>query len=689
MGTTNIGGLVSGVRWNDLVDQVTEAERARSVAPLQTQLTAGDRRKTAWDELSGLVGKLQGASDALRLGSAFTNFSAVASPSTLTNRALVSVSANAGARPGSYKVEVVELARAEKLSSSVVADATLALGLSGTFAVAGQTVTLAGTDSLEGVRNKINALNSGSSATKVTASVLTSATGQKRLVVSADTVGSAGTGLTDGPEGVLRDLGFIDTKSRSVPSPSLAIAAALGITSPPPSSIRVNGRTITVDLAVDSISSIVSKIRAAGGQAESQTETVGGVPSSRLSVGGTVTATADPDSAATIAALGFAAGGQSSVQQVVASGNAFTDGGGGTATSNTLLADLSAGGTPLGVSVGDTLTFSGLRGDGSTVTTSFVVGGADTLQTLVSKLNDATTGFGFGSRPATATIDGDGRLRLNDRTGGESRLRLSMSVSPALGGTPQALLGIFGTETVGRARAMAVGSDAQLKVDGVLLTRPTNTVSDALDGVSINLLQAEAGTEIDFTVTRDLEASVKSIKDFAKAYNDVVSFSSGQQLDGQPLRSNTALRRILSSFTQALRTEVAAGGEFSRGTLAGVTLTRSGSLDVNDTSIRSALNTNLSGVQALFGSTGIGNAMSQATAFATRAVDGTITSALNGISNASTSLNKRISDAQTRVAARREALVARFTAMELAMNRLQQQGNSLTASVAGLNNRSN
>jgi flagellar hook-associated protein 2 len=684
MGTTNIGGLVSGVRWNELVDQISEAEKARSITPLQTQLSTGEKRRGAWNDLSGLVAKLQEAADALRLGSAFTNFSAVASASTQTNRSLASVSATATAKPGSYKVEVVELARAEKLSSAVIADATVALGFAGTFSVAGQTVTVAATDSLEGVRDKINALNGGTNASKVTASVLSSATGQKRLILSADTVGSAGTGLTDGPDGVLRSLGFIDTKSRAIPSSSLAVAAALGVTSPPPSSIEVNGRIISIDLAVDSISSIISKIRAAGGQADLQTETVGGVPSHRLSIGGNVTASSDPGSAATISALGFAPGSQSSVQQVIASGNAFTDAGGNVATSNTLLADLSAGGSPLGVAVGDTLTFSGLRGDGSVVTTSFVVGGADTLQTLLSRLNDSTTGFGGGTRPAVATIDGDGRLRLNDRSGGESRLRLSMSVSPLLGGAPQALLGSFGTETAGRARAMAVGSDAQVKVDGVLLTRPTNTVTDALDGVTINLLQAEVGTEIDLTVTRDLDASVKSIKDFAKAYNDIVSFSAGQQLDGQPLRSNSALRRMLGTFTQALRTEVAAGGAFSRGTLAGMTLTRSGTMEVNDTSIRSALNTDLSGVQALFGSAGIGQAMSQASALATRAVDGTITSALSSISNATTSLNRRITDAQTRVDARREALVARFTAMELAMNRLQQQGNALTASMTGL-----
>ena len=685
MGTTNIGGLVSGVKWTDLVDQLAAAEKARIVTPLQTQITAADKRKTAWNDLAALVTKLQEAGNALKLGTAFTNFTAAVSPSSQTNRTLVSASASAAARPGSYKVEVVDLARAEKLSGAVVSDATAALALTGTFSVAGQTVTLDPADSLDAVRDKINALNTGATATKVSASVLTSATGQKRLVLSADAVGSTGTGLTDGPEGVLRDLGFVDSRSRAVSSSSLAVAAALGITVPPPSSIKVGGRTISVDLSVDSIASIVAKIRAAGGQAEVQTQMVGGVPSYRLSAGGNVTDSGDPNSAATIAALGFAAGGQGTVQQVVASGHAFQNASNNVAGANTLLSDLRAGGVSLGVNVGDTLTYSGLRGDGTTVTTSFVVGGADTLQTLLSKLNDPTSGFGGGARPATATLDADGRLRLNDGTGGDSRLRLAMTVSPASGGAAASRLGTFATETVGRSRALALGSDAQVKVDGVLLTRASNTISDALDGVTINVLQAEPGTEIDLTVTRDLEASVKSVKDFAKAYNDIVTFQAGQQLSGQPLQSNSTLRRLVSTFTQALRTEVAAGGAYSKATLAGVTLTRSGSIEVNDTTLRSAMGTNLTGIQALFGSAGIGNAMVSATTFASRSVDGTITSAITSITDSNIRLTKRMTEAQDRVDARREALIARFTAMELAMSRLQQQGNSLSASLAGIN----
>ncbi len=685
MGTSiGIGGLASGVQWRDLVDQLSAADTARTVTPLQTQISAAEKQKTAWNELAGLVGKLQDAGNALKLGTAFTNFAATASPSSQTNRALVSTSASAAARPGSYRVEVVDLARAEKLSGAVVADSTVALGLTGSFTVAGQAVTLAATDTLDGVRDKINALNTGATATKVSASILTSAAGQKRLVLSADAVGSGGTGLTDGSEGVLRDLGFMDTRSRSVPSSSLAIAAALGVTVPPPSSIRVGNTVISVDLSIDSIATIVAKIRAAGGQAEAQSEIVSGVPSYRLSVGANVTATADANSASTIAAMGFAAGTQASVQQVVSSGFAFQNASNAVADGTTRLVDLRSGGVSLGVNVGDTLSFSGTRGDGSIVTTSFVVGGADTLDSLIARLNDSTSGFGGGTRAAQASIDADGKLRLSDSVGGDSRLRLSMTLAPAAGGAPTALLGAFNTETTGRSRAMVRGTDAQVRVDGVLMTRNSNAVSDAIDGVTINLLQAEPGSEIDLTVTRDLEASVKSVKDFAKAYNDVVSFSSGQQLAGQPLAANSTLRRVLSSFTQALRTEVTAGGAYSRGTLAGMTLNRSGTLEVNDTTLRAAMGANLSGIQALFGSAGIGNAMVAATTNASRSVDGTITNAISSLTNSNTRLTRRLSDLQTRVEERKAALIARFTAMEQAISRLQAQGNSLSSSVAGL-----
>ena len=110
-GTINIGGLASGVQWRDLVDQIAAVETAQKVTPLRTQVSDAAKRKTAWTSLSALVSKLQEAGNSLKRGTAFTNFAANASPSSQTNRALLSATANAGAQPGSYRVEVVDLAQ--------------------------------------------------------------------------------------------------------------------------------------------------------------------------------------------------------------------------------------------------------------------------------------------------------------------------------------------------------------------------------------------------------------------------------------------------------------------------------------------------------------------------------------------------------------------------------------------------
>jgi flagellar hook-associated protein 2 len=297
------GGLASGVQWRDLVDQLVAADRARTVDPVRTQATRATAQKTEWTKFQDLVRKLEDSANALKLGSAFAKFTATAANSGTTNRALLSTTAAQGAQPGAYSVEVLELARAEKISSGTQADPALALGVTGSFQLAGQTVTVEATDSLNTVRDKINARNTGTTATKVSASVLRQGATQHRLIISSDAAGATGTGLTDGGNGTLAALGFTSTQSRSVSPATAAIAAALGITAPPPSTITVDGRSISVDLRVDSLITIVNKINAAGGQAEVLTENVGGQPVSRLSVTGDITATADPGSSDIVAAL--------------------------------------------------------------------------------------------------------------------------------------------------------------------------------------------------------------------------------------------------------------------------------------------------------------------------------------------------------------------------------------------------
>lgn len=69
--------------------------------------------------------------------------------------------------------------------------------------------------------------------------------------------------------------------------------------------------------------------------------------------------------------------------------------------------------------------------------------------------------------------------------------------------------------------------DATLKIDGLEVTRGSNTVTDVLEGVTLNLAKITDG-ETAVTVARDDAASTKLIEDFTKAYNELNSLMRSQ-----------------------------------------------------------------------------------------------------------------------------------------------------------------
>lgn len=622
----SFSGLASGIQWQDMIDQIMQVEAARRVSPLNNQIALQQKRTDAWNAYQGVIGKFADASKALRDGTAFSGYKASAS-SGAGGRALVGVAASASATPGSYKVEVLGLATAEKLSGNVVSSATTALGLSGEFAVNGRRITINTNDTLSTIRDRINGANGGGSPSRVSASILSTGNGEYRMVLSSEVAGSSGIDLTDGTEGVLGKLGFTDgslsanttasggTATRAVSSVTSAIALSLGVTMPAPSTIKVGGRTIAVDLSQDSLASIAAKIQAQGIPARTVAHTVDGTTSYRLEVEGTVEGLAAgegtpqevSDSQRAIEVLGFARAGRSAVRQVVSGEQAWGDGE-SAATGSSLLSNLQIGGTSAGVVAGDTITIRGTSGSGSPVLDSLVVAPGSTVDDLLGQINSAFA----GSRSATATLDADGTIRLTDSEGGESRLAFSLSVKHAA--TPPevapeaALLGRASVSTAGRQRTVASGSDAVVRVDGVTITRSSNTISDAIGGVSLSLQGAEPGTEVSVNVTRDDDAAVNAVKQFAAAYNDVLSFVNAQTAQGAPLAANGTLRSTKAQLTNVLLTDLSgltSGAAFNRATLVGVSLSRTGTLEVDTAALKAALSSNIGDVRALFGTAGV------------------------------------------------------------------------------------
>jgi flagellar hook-associated protein 2 len=205
--TSNVTGLVSGIDYRALVDAIIASEH-RPADTAQAQIDLATKRKTAIASYRDLVTTLRDAVDKLRDGSGLNALTTNIVGTGVGGRSLLAATASTLAQKGSYQVEVVSLARAQKLAGTTVADPAAQLGMTGAFTLNGVAISVAATDTLNDVRDKINAANTGLTPSKVSASILTIGPGDSRLVLTSDTAGVAGIAHVDTFGSVLADLGL-------------------------------------------------------------------------------------------------------------------------------------------------------------------------------------------------------------------------------------------------------------------------------------------------------------------------------------------------------------------------------------------------------------------------------------------------------------------------------------------------
>ena len=149
--------------------------------------------------------------------------------------------------------------------------------------------------------------------------------------------------------------------------------------------------------------------------------------------------------------------------------------------------------------------------------------------------------------------------------------------------------------------------DASVRLDGLQITRPGNEITDAIEGVSITLHQAEAGAQASLRVEPDKDAVTASVTAFVDKYNalvrtlDAVSGYRGEDVE-QPVLFGDAMTRSIGS---RLRSELGQAignlsGAFSRLAEIGVDTNTDGTLVLDRTKLSDALAQDLSGVGELF-----------------------------------------------------------------------------------------
>lgn len=329
----------------------------------------------------------------------------------------------------------------------------------------------------------------------------------------------------------------------------------------------------------------------------------------------------------------------------------------------------SVGGGSLTLTLG-TATYSGGAISGFTAGSGTPVN--ITIDPAHSSLQDIAKAINAANAGVTATIltDADGaRLSLKGQTGAAQAFTLTATEDPSSPGLSALNVGVGATGTTVNSGAQ----DAIVAVDGVSLKRPTNSISDLIPGVKLDLVSAQPGTVVSLGNSTPTDAITQAVNNFVSAYNDLHTTIAGDldaktgSLYGDPGAS--ALSRSLQSLTLTkLATSTTPGAPTTLAEI-GVATNRDGTLTVNTDQLSKAIATYPDAVEALFanGSGASGGGLGAAFQAITNAATSTVTglgASETRYTNAKNDLADQIDALQTQQDNETTRLTQQFSTMD-------------------------
>jgi flagellar hook-associated protein 2 len=226
----------------------------------------------------------------------------------------------------------------------------------------------------------------------------------------------------------------------------------------------------------------------------------------------------------------------------------------------------------------------------------------DTMAGLATAINNAKAGV-------TASIVNDGtgsRLVLKGAVGAAN----GFSLTPAAGADSGLSAYAFDpAATSGNGMAVAQSAqDATLVLDGVSVTRPSNSISDLIPGVKLSLTGTTSGAAT-IAATVPTSAITSSVNDFVSAFNAMKSTldtATASGLDGGtagPFSSNATIRGIAGQLAKLPSTALVSSGAFTTLADIGIKTGTDGTLSVDATKLASVLSSQPDAVANLFNPT--------------------------------------------------------------------------------------
>lgn len=306
---------------------------------------------------------------------------------------------------------------------------------------------------------------------------------------------------------------------------------------------------------------------------------------------------------------------------------------------------------------------------------------------------------------SVVTVDDAGNkvLMLSSKLTGETNKIVS---GTAAEGSGQIGLSGGGFDALGLADSAAItanttqaAQNAKFTLNGVSIEKASNTVTDVISGVTIQLLKGDnskAAINVDF----DGDKVAAKVEAFVKAYNDIVSLvrdnlaKPADKTKMNPLQGDALLKEIndqlYTMFTDVSGSEAGfkmmseLGLEIDKGITKASLMT--GRITFDKEVFKSKLNENAAAVSDLFrkAETGVMSKLDNQMKVWTSSVDGLLTAKIKGYDAEIKVVDDRMIAMDQRLLMKEQQLKSQFTAMEVALSTLKNEQQWLSNQLAAL-----
>nr|WP_320009552.1 flagellar filament capping protein FliD [uncultured Desulfobulbus sp.] len=254
--------------------------------------------------------------------------------------------------------------------------------------------------------------------------------------------------------------------------------------------------------------------------------------------------------------------------------------------------------------------------------------------------------------------------------------------------------GLVGGEALSIGTPVQAASQAHIRVDTVDIYSDSNTLSEAIPGVTLDLVKAEEGTTTTLNVNVDKENIKTAISAFAEGYNEVISFITEQSAYGGTesgvLGGDASINAVKRRLQNLLTETTANSGIFKAMSQLGFETQKDGTIELNETTLNNAINNNLDDIATLLagedGVTGIATKFKNYLYDMTNSGTGLYKTKKESIETNLGKIEEQITTTEARLEMRQKTLESQFSAMETLVSSLNSQSDYLTQQMENLSN---